>query len=134
MTAKARVVEVDGSGRAYVELDRNPSCASCSGMCLWRKPERKKIGPLGRMGLPVGASVNLSIPPRTLVTAAVFLHGLPLSLLLAGAAVAYAAVGTDGATVIGAALGCAVGFSFVAFARRTVEDWVGRQLRILQGP
>jgi positive regulator of sigma E activity len=89
---------------------------------MWRRIESSELErfPVGR-NLPEGSSVEVSMSERSLVLGALLAHGLPLALLLAGAAAAALVARSDLAVLLGAAIATALGIALTPRLRRRVE-------------
>jgi len=129
----ARAVARHGAPAGYVDLEfeQAAGCAGCSGMCLWRRLGARQQA---RLAVPApiipGAVVNVSLPERAALFAALVLHGLPWATLLAGAILGGVVVRSDWGVLGGAllALGCLALLTPVL--RRQVERATLAALRI----
>ena len=113
-------------GSIAVDVDRRTACSKCNAKTacgtaaldkLFRS-RRNTIDIPTTKNFSVGETVIVSIPERKLVQASVMLYGLPLLLMILGAALMQAVSGYDLAAAIGGAVGLAGGFAVCALLVR----------------
>ena len=92
------------------------------------RSEQLTLAASGR--IPVGAVVTVTLPDRYLLIGAALVYGLPLGALLAGAAFAAAAFGSDLAAAAGAATALLAALLAAAPLRRRLERATLRHLAV----
>ena len=109
MVAKGRVLGVHADGHVAVELTGQDACPGCrcGRLTLVPKQHRAELMLNTHTSVRVGEEVLVTMPASAVLRAALYLHGLPLAGLLAGAAVAAAAGCGDLGCLGGAVTGCA---------------------------
>jgi positive regulator of sigma E activity len=115
MTIQARVRRIDSCNTVELELSEAIRCSGCRGGCFWRRtfPTALRVRVDARLG--VGELVSVSLPARSVLRAALILHGLPWAGILAGAAAAASLGGSsDLSCLLGAVIG---GLGALAVAR-----------------
>lgn len=118
-------------GRARVRLPRNDSCRAC-GLCLFGSDGSGMILEAeNEVGAAAGDRVELEIPRRDPLFAALLLFGLPLLALLAGAGIGYALAGA-GAAVLLAALFLAGAFLLIRHRELRRRKRAGERIRVLR--
>jgi positive regulator of sigma E activity len=122
MTAAAVVVASRPDGLVDLEFAPARQCAGCSGSCLWRRLKSARLDRLRVAGaLDPGTEVSVTIPARRLLLASLLLYGLPLTAILAGAALGSAIQGSDTGTLVGALTGLAVAVAAFGLVRARLE-------------
>lgn len=107
-----------GDGRARVRLPRKDSCRSC-GLCLFGGEGRGMILEAeNEIGAAPGDRVEVEVPRRDPLAAALLLFGLPLGAMLAGAGAGYLLAGDGAAVLLGAILLAA---AFILIRRRELR-------------
>lgn len=102
----AQVVRLDPRG-VWVEPVEPSGCGSCGGRCGARRladlfsRRRRNFLVETRLSLQPGDRVIVSLPAGRVLTAAVWLYGMPLALMLAGAVLGRLAGADDGSAVAG---------------------------------
>jgi len=121
MTARG-VVARSASGRVEVELAQAPACRGCEGLCLWRRlPASQRIELATLVPFAVGDAVVVALPPRYVLLGTLFVHGLPLGMLLGGALAGIAVGGSDWSVLVGALAGVCAALSVAKPLRRRLE-------------
>ena len=114
-----------------VELSPPPRCAGCAGACLWYRIRPRAELTLAASGtIPLGTTVAVTLPDRFVIAAAVLVYGWPLAALLAGAAVASTAFGSDLAAAAGAAAALVAALLLAVPLRRRLERATVRRLAV----
>ncbi len=124
---RARVIAVE-QGRVWVEAAQQSACGACAaragcgtsvlGKVLGVKPVRVEVDARRVANLQPGEQVRIALDESTLVQGTLWLYGLPLLLLLSGAAFGtFMAPRTglhpDFAAVLGAVLGLGLALLFL---------------------
>jgi positive regulator of sigma E activity len=124
------IVTATQSGRVEIELAAPPRCHGCDGACSWYEigSRRRRVVLATERAFRVGAAVSIQMAGRYWIMAAVIVYGLPLAALLAGAALGFAAAGTEFATAVGAAAGFAGAAALGRRLRRYSEHLTLRSL------
>lgn len=117
----ARVIESSVEG-VWVEAVEPSGCGICAGQgcasrqiaeLFQRTPRHYRVE--SRLGLSTGDRVVVGMPDGSLIRSALYLYGLPLVLILAGALFAQAWVPGDAAAVMGALAGGLAAWGLTAF-------------------
>jgi positive regulator of sigma E activity len=84
-------------------------------------PPSEQLALAARPNIPVGATVNVTLPDRYLLQGAALIYGVPLGSLLAGAAATAALFESDLAVAVGAGLTLFAGLFAASSLRRRLE-------------
>jgi len=101
----AVVKKTEGSF-AFIEMELNSGCSTCTNRAVCSagdKPALIKIE--NTFGLKEGDKVEIDLPPKAKLTAGFLLFILPLIFLIIGYYIGYAIKPTEGAGIIGGAIG-----------------------------
>ena len=110
------------NGFAYIEMELNASCRSCSnkGVCIaGDKPARLKIE--NSIGLIENDIVEIDLPPQTKLSAGFLLFILPLLMMFAGYYIAFSISSEDRAGMTGAVIGLVIGVITVIVINRIIS-------------
>lgn len=110
------------NGFAYIEMELNASCRSCSnkGVCMaGDKPAQLKIE--NNVGLKENDTVEIDLPPQTKLSAGFLLFILPLLSMFIGYYLAYNISYDDTAGMTGAVIGLAAGIITVIIINRMIS-------------
>lgn len=110
------------NGFAYIEMELNASCRSCSnkGVCMaGDKPAQLKIE--NSIGLRENDIVEIDLPPQTKLSAGFLVFILPVILMFAGYYISFSISSVDTAGIIGAVTGLAAGVLIVIMINRMIS-------------
>jgi sigma-E factor negative regulatory protein RseC len=110
------------NGFAYIEMELNASCRSCSnkGVCMaGDKPAQLKIE--NKIDLKENDTVEIDLPPQTKLSAGFLLFILPLLSMFAGYYIAFAITSEDLSGMTGAVIGLAAGVITVIIINRMIS-------------
>lgn len=82
------IVESTGQGTAVIIINTSESCEECSAKvyCKPKDSEGRKLTAKDPFGVHPGDKVRVSVNGRNLLSASLYLYGLPLIILIAGIA------------------------------------------------
>lgn len=121
MMDRGTVKRID-SGFAYIEMELNTSCRSCSNksVCMaGDKPAELKIE--NQIGLKKHDTIEIDLPPQAKLSAGFLLFILPLILMFAGYYIAVSISSGDKPGITGAVLGLLTGIITVVIVNRIVS-------------
>lgn len=110
------------NGFAYIEMELNASCRSCSnkGVCMaGDKPAQLKIE--NKIDLKENDTVEIDLPPQTKLSAGFLIFILPLLSMFAGYYIAFAITSDDLSGMTGAVIGLAAGVITVIIINRMIS-------------
>jgi sigma-E factor negative regulatory protein RseC len=111
------------NGFAYIEMELNASCRSCSnkGVCMaGDKPAQLKIE--NNIGLQENDIVEIDLPPQTKLSAGFLLFILPLLSMFAGYYIAFSISSDDLSGMTGAVIGLAAGVITVIIINKMISQ------------
>ncbi len=133
MKQQGRVVAVE-QHKIWVDVSRQSACGSCAaksgcGTSLIETalPSRHSIVVIKQTDhtFIIGDSVDVSMPNDKIFTASAMIYGLPLLLLLLGAAIGHNIYVTELASIVGAIVGLFIGAGFVYY----IDQLLGQGLQ-----
>jgi sigma-E factor negative regulatory protein RseC len=121
---RAIILSLNGDSNnptATLEIERKTACGLCGqtrgcGNSIWGKlfaHQSSAFKAQNRINAKVGDSVIVGINEQALLKSALLLYMLPLATLFIGAILAMKMSNTDGATMLGAAVGLVIGLLWV---------------------
>lgn len=117
------------AGRIDVEFAAPPRCKGCDGACLWyRVADRQLVTFATPLDLGVGVTVTVTLPDRYLLLGALFVYGVPLLALLAGAVLGASVSDSDLGAAAGAALGLVAALGSAPVLRGGLERVTVREM------
>ncbi|MDL0430555.1 SoxR reducing system RseC family protein [Marinobacter sp. TBZ242] len=143
ITETGKVVAVSGD-KVWVQTIRASACSSCSARhgCGQRALASVSAGRANQvlvantLGARVGDEVTVAIDESALLGASLLVYALPLLLMVAGAVLGHhLSAGHEGAAMLGAAAGLAVGFLAARRGQsRSAGTWEPRLVNVRQLP
>lgn len=104
---------------AFIEMELNSGCRTCENRAVCMsgdKPALIKIE--NTFGLSAGDKVEIDLPPKAKLSAGFLLFILPLIFLIIGYYIGYAVKPTEGAGIIGGAIGFFSGIADLILLQR----------------
>jgi len=128
----ASVVSLNGD-RATVVLVRSDACGGCAAkhMCHPSSGDSMKMEVKNMADAHPGDRVVISLPPAQLLKASATAYLMPAVLAVAGGAVGWSRYGTDGAAIVGTAIGFALATLYLFWQGRNSQDSVPFISRVL---
>ena len=132
MVAKGRVLAAHADGRLAVELAGPEACPGCrcGRLVLASNKHRTKLVLDAQAPVRIGEEILVTMPAVDVLRGALWLHGLPLTGLLAGALAAAAAGFGDLGCLAGAAAGLSGALLLLRRIQRRWHSAAARGLRV----